>query len=174
MAISAASAALATPEFWNIQVDRCSSSGTINVGDWLVYSGSALCPAYAGGTAYWKASAAGIALESQPTYDNWGRSVSNTALLFARQGVFRVSANFSGNSPLGVGVYPDATGSGLAAPTGATGVAATWQTGAKVFMSGATSVGGSGVAMLIHWYNTGPAGTGQMDILLTPPRPDYY
>src|SRR6185369_112325 len=107
-------------------------------------------------------------------YDPAGRTIQNSGLRFVRMGVLRVSANFSGQPALGVGVYPDATGSGVAAPTGQTGRAATWQTSVKLSNSGATGAGGSGVAQVVGWRGAGNGGTGQMDVLLLPPRPDYY
>lgn len=149
-------------------------SGTVNEGDWLAWSGLSAVATNAGHTAYWKASGIGIALEPNPIYDAAGRTAQNTALLVGVQGVYRVSAGYSGNAARGVGVYPITTGSGVNAPTGLTGVGATWQTGVKLSFSGATGAGGSGVAVLIGWQNNGLAGTGQLDILLSPPRPDYY
>ncbi len=175
MSTSAIQATFDTPSFYDISIGTGSASGVINVGDWLVYSGQGVVPTYAGGLAYWKASAAGVALESNPTYDPGGRAVSATGLRFVRQGMLRVSAAFSGVANLGIGAYPVSTGSGLAAPTGATGLGATWQTGAKQLYSGATGAGGSGVAMLVGLDMTrANAGTGQLDVLLLPPRPDYY
>jgi hypothetical protein len=167
-------AQFATPRFANIQVGRATPSGTVNVGDWLAYSGQSVVATNAGHTAYWKASGVGIALEANPTFDSHGRSVQNTALLFQREGVVRVSAAFSGQPAYGVGLYPVSTGSGVAAPTGLTGVGSTWQTGIKLFMSGATGAGGSGVAQVVEWFAAGNGGTGQVDALLLPPRPDYF
>lgn len=169
-----ATAQYATPRTFDIEVGKAQGTGNINVGDWLAYSGQFVVATNAGHTAYWKASGAGIALESNPVYDPAGRAIPNTALLFGRQGVFRVSAASSGQYNLGLGMYPVSTGSGVNAPTGNTGVGATWQTGAKLLMSGATGAGGSGVVQVVEWFNVGNAGTGQVDVLLTPPRPDYY
>lgn len=174
MAVTGVSAIIDVPETYNIQIGQASASGTINFGDWLVYSGNAVLATNAGGVAYWKASAAGVALESNPTFDMMGRSVSNTALRYARGVVLRVTAAFSGRPALGVGVYPVSTGSGVNSPTGLTGVGATWQTGVKLLMSGATGAGGSGVGYVVAWYNRGNGGTGEMDIVVPVPRPDYY
>lgn len=149
-------------------------TGTVNEGDWLAWSGTVAFATNAGHSAYWKASGIGIALEPNPVYDAAGRSIQNTALLVGAAGVYRVSAAFSGNPARGVGVYPVSTGSGVNAPTGLTGVGATWQTGAKLSFSGATGAGGSGVATVIGWQNNGLAGTGQIDILLAPQHPGYY
>jgi len=174
MAITGISAVLDVPAIHDVAIGTASATGTINVGDWLAYSGQYVVPTNAGQTAYWKASGAGVAIESNPVYDPAGRSVQNSGLRFVRMGVLRVSANFSGQPALGVGVYPDATGSGVAAPTGQTGRAATWQTSVKLSNSGATGAGGSGVAQVVGWRGAGNGGTGQLDVLLLPPRPDYY
>lgn len=176
MAITARQADFDTPSEWNIQVGTGQpiSGSIINVGDWIAYSGQNLFPTNAGHSAYWKASGQGIALESNPTYDNAGRVVQNTAMLFMREGLARVSAGFSGSPALGQGVYPISTGSGVAAPTGQSGVGARWQTSVKLPISGGTGAGGSGVATIIGSRQNGNGGTGELDILLTPPRPDYY
>ena len=177
MSQSGVQAAFSTPVTYNIEIGTGTPSGVINVGDWLCYSGQYIAPTYAGGLAYWKASGAGVALESNSAYDWAGRLVANTALRFVRQGVIRVSGAASGLIGLGNGAYPVSTGSGVAAPTGATGVGATWQTGAKLplALTGNTGAGGSGVAPVVGVDMTkAVAGTGQWDVLLTPSRPDYY
>lgn len=175
MAQSAVKAVFNTPVNYSIEIATGTPSGVVNVGDWLCYSGQYVAPTYAGGLAYWKASAAGVALEANSAYDNAGRLVANTALRFVRQGILRVSGAASGTVALGHGAYPVSTGSGVAAPTGMTGVGATWQTGVKVSLSGSTAVGGSGVATVVGIDMTrSNAGTGEWDILLIAPRPDYY
>lgn len=175
MSQSGIKAVFNTPADADITFATGTPSGVVNVGDWLVYSGQYVCPTYAGGLAYWKASAAGVAIEANSAYDAAGRLVANTALRFVRQGIIRVSAAASGLIPLGLGAYPASTGSGVAAPTGATGVGATWQTGVKVSLSGSTAAGGSGVATVVGLDMTrSNAGTGELDILLIAPRPDYY
>lgn len=182
MAPAGVSAVLDTPRSYDVSIGSgLAAAGTaINVGDWLAYSGSALFPTNAGHTAYWKASGQGIALEGNPTYDSWGRVVTATAIRFLRMGVVRVSGNASGNVALGIGVYPDATGSGVNSVTGLSGKGATWQSGVKTDIQGVGSAGsaagGSGVAFLIGVQQMGAAlsGTGQWDILLMPPSPDYY
>lgn len=152
------------------------SGANINVGDWLAWSGTSLFPTYAGhsNTAYWKASGAGVAAEANPTYDPAGRVVQNTALRFVTNVRIRASAAFSGIPANGVGAYPVGTGSAAFAPTGATGLGATWQTGVKLPISGGTGAGGSGVALVMGWYNKANAGTGQLDLFIPAPRPDYY
>lgn len=175
MAVTANLAIANIPISYAIEIGTGSASGTINPGDWLAYSGQSVVATNASHTAYWKASAAGVALEASPLFDWAGRSIPNSAIRFMRQGVLRVTAAFSGNAALGVGCYPVTTGSGVASPTGFTGVGATWQTGAKQTVSGGTGVGGSGVAILAGISQRGAvAGTGQMEIVLIAPRPDYY
>jgi hypothetical protein len=175
MSQSGVAASFATPSTYDITIGTGTPSGVINVGDWLVYSGQYIAPTYAGGLAYWKASGAGVALESNSAYDWAGRLVANTALRFVREGVIRVSGAASGTVNLGLGAYPVSTGSGVAAPTGNTGVGATWQTGVKLPVSGGTGAGGSGVGYVVGVDMTkANAGTGQWDVLIVPPRPDYY
>lgn len=176
--ITAPQAAFDTPESFAIQIGTGVplSGATINVGDPLAYSGTSIFPTYMGqaSTAYGKASAAGVALDSNPYYDQAGRVIQNTALRFVREGIIRVTAAFSGAPALGLGAYPNATGSGVAAPTGLSGIGATWQTGVKQTVSGGTGVGGSGWASVVGYRANGNGGTGELDLLLTPARPDYY
>jgi hypothetical protein len=175
MSQSGIKATFNTPVNNEIVIGTGSASGLINVGDYLAYSGQGVIPVYAGGAAYWKASGAGVAIEANSAYDNAGRLVANTALRFVRQGIIRVSGAASGVVNLGLGAYPASTGSAVSTPTGNTGVGATWQTGVKVSLSGSTAVGGSGVATVVGVDMTyANAGTGQWDILLIAPRPDYY
>ncbi len=151
------------------------TSNVINPGDWVVLSGSGLAAAE-DAQAYMKSSGLGIALDRNPTYDNAGRSVVNSALLVATRGIFRVSAAFSGEVLNGVLAYPATTGSGVNAPSGVTGLASTWQTAAPVRISAnPTGAPSLGVAQVINSFpELGPAGTGQMDILLRSNLPDYY
>lgn len=177
--VTAPQATFDTPESYNIQIGTGVplSGANVNRGDWLAYSGTSVFPSYAGqgSTAYWKASGAGIALDSNPTYDQAGRVVQNTALRFLREGVFRASAAFSGVPLYGQGVYPVATGSGVAAPTGATGLGATWQTSVRLPISGSMSAGGgSGVGLVVGHRIPAGGFTAQLDILLLAPRPEFY
>lgn len=175
MAITGIPAVLNVPVKAEIFLGTGTPSGTVSVGDWLVYSGQSVAATYAGGLAYWKASAAGIAIENNSAFDAAGRVVINTGLKFVRQGIVRVTAAFSGTPALGIGAYPISTGSGVAAPTGLSGLGSRWQTGAKLPVSGGTGGGGSGVALVVGWDGSrAVAGTGQLDLLLLPPRPDYY
>lgn len=169
MSVTATRAVAATPIQYDIQIDHGSAIGTINVGDLLIYSGQGVQATALGAPT---PSAAGIALEASPVYDSYGRSVSNTALRFVRQGVVRVSASFSGAIPLGTPCFSDATGSAVGGVTGLTGVGATWTTAAPVANS--ANALGTAVGRVVAWYNYGPAGTGQMDVLIGPGVNQYY
>ena len=181
MAVTAAGMVYDTPETYNIAVGTASATGKTNVGDWLEYSGVFVFPS-SGFTLQNKASGAGIALQSNPTYDSYGNIVTASALLYARQGVFRVSAESGAVKwALGQPVWPSGTGSGLAAPTGRTGSWALWAQCPKsqiatagVAPTGAAIIHGSAVAYVVG-FNSGLGGnTATLDILLMPPRPDYF
>lgn len=153
------------------------ASGTaleINPGDYVAWSGQYGIAVH-DGVAYWKASGIGIALERNPVTDRAGRVVVNSALLVGRGGTYRVSAGFSGQPNLGVLAYPDMTGSGVNVPSGATGLGAVWNTATPVSVSGGTAAAPvKGVAQVVGWEDTGPAGTGQLDITLWDRNADYY
>ena len=177
MATTGKVAAFDVPSQYDGLIRTASASGAVNAGDWLAYSGNAVFATNAAHSAIWKASAAGIALESNPQYDGHGRLVTATALRYAvpDNTIIRVTAAFSGTPALGIGAYPASTGSAVAGVTGVTGVGATWQTGVKLNTSGATGAGGSGVGIVVGWDMTNAvAGTGQLDILLPPVRADYF
>lgn len=167
--VSGITALAGTPKSWDIEIGTANASGVVNVGDFVAYSGSAVF-ATTGHTFANKASAAGIALESNPQYDSFGNIVTATALKYARQGIFRVSGG-SGAAAwcLGQPVYPSATGSGVAAPTGLTGLGALWTQTTK---TGAGSGFSTGIAIVVGFVDT-LANSAQLDILLTPPAPDY-
>lgn len=150
------------------------TGNVINPGDWVIWSGNYLAAAE-DAQAYWKVSGAGIAMGKNPMHDEAGRTITNTALLIVTHGIFRVSAAFSGQPLYGVIARPATTGSGVNAPSGVTGVAATWVTAVPGSVSGGTAANvGQGVAQVINWINSGPAGTGQMDIRVWPRNADYY
>lgn len=152
-------------------------SGTaheVSPGDYVSFSGQYVIASH-DSVAYWKASGLGIAVDRNPKYDEYGNQIINSALVVATHGVFRVSANFSGQPNLGVVAYPDMTGSGVNAPTGVTGLGAVWNTGTPVTVSGGTAAAPvKGVGQVVGWYNSGPAGTGQLDIRVWPRNADYY
>jgi hypothetical protein len=158
-----------------IEVDASGTALEVNPGDYLARSGQYAIAVH-DGVAYWKASGIGVALERNPARDWAGRSIVNTALLVVRGGVtMRVSANFSGQPNLGVLAYPDMTGSGVNAASGATGLGAVWNTATPVTVSGATAAAPvKGVAQVVGWENSGPAGTGQLDIYIYDRNADYY
>lgn len=144
----------------------------INPNDYVAHSGKYIIAVH-DAVAYWKASGIGIAMDRNPAYDPAGRQVVNSGLLIARRGVFRVSANFSGEPNGGVLAFPDMTGSGVNAPSGATGLGSVWNTAVPVSVSGATAAAPvKAVAQVINWYGPGP--TGQMDIALWDRNADYY
>ena len=156
------------------------ASGTaliINPGDYVGASGFWIA-AMEDAQAYHKASGLGIALTRNPAYDNAGRQVVNSAVVIATHGVFRVSASFSGQVLNGVLAYPVTTGSAVNAPTGLTGVGATWNTANPVSVSGGTAAAAAGVLgvaqVLASYPALGLGGTGQMDIRLWPRNADVY
>jgi len=154
----------------------------INPGDYVAFSGQHAI-AVNTGIASWKVSGGGIALDRNPAYDWAGRQVGKSALLVATRGLFRVSANFSGQPLMGLLAGPVTTGSAVGAPSGVTGVGATWNTATPVACSSLAASGRASanpdptvpaVAQVVGWYNSGPAGTGQLDISLWPRNADYY
>lgn len=146
----------------------------VNPGDYVAYSGSAVVAAPTA-LSYWKVSGVGIALDRNPAYDNAGRAVVNSGILIARRGIFRVSAAHSGQPNLGVIAAMKTSGSGVNAASGVTGVGATWITATPGFVSGGTAQAAIlGVAQVVGWHNSGPAGTGQLDISLWDRNADYY
>jgi len=180
MTVTAQNAASGTPVVADDQYIVMPASGTaliINPGDWVGASGFWIA-AMEDAQAYWKASGLGVAMSRNPAYDWAGRQVVNSAVIIATRGIFRVSAAFSGQVLNGVLAYPVTTGSAVNAPTGLTGVGATWNTANPVPMSGSTAapVGGLlGVAQVLASYPAlGLGGTGQMDIRLWPRNADNF
>ena len=169
MAVTGISAVRAIPYTFDISLGTASATGTINVRDPVRFSGNFLIATKVDSSGL-KASAAGLALQSNPTYDSHGRVVTATALQYIRQGMIRVSGG-SAAWLLGSPAYPDATGSGVAAPTGATGVGATWAIAPKAATSGSTFATGIATVVGVHPKS---AGTAELDILLMPQRPDYW
>lgn len=178
MTVSAKAAVFNTPMVSDdtyVTGNACTTENAINPGDWVVLSGTGIAAAE-DAQAYFKSSGLGIALDRNPAYDWAGRAVVNSGLLVATRGVFRVSAAFSGRVLNGVHAYPVTTGSGVNAPTGLTGLAATWQTGVpRQISANPTGAPALGVAQVIASYpELGPAGTGQMDVLIRSHLADYY
>lgn len=162
----------------DIRYAQASGTGTINPGDWLAYSGQFVLAQFSGaapGTAYWKTSGAGVAIDANPLRDQFGNSVQNSAMRILVEGVHVASANFSGQPTLGLGAYPDATGSGVGNPTGNTGVGATWQT-AQVrnnsALSGTANAQQAPVATIIGSRNFSNAGTGELILRVQALAPD--
>jgi hypothetical protein len=96
-------------------------------------------------------------------------------------GVYRVSAESGAAAwTLGQPVWPSGTGSGIAAPTGVTGVGALWAQAVKVAHGTAFSAGSAvsithatGIAIIVGFTAKGD-NSAELDILLMPPRPDYF
>lgn len=164
--------------FWSDdRVIPVSASGfsTANAGDWMLYSAQwaiAATPATIGSPAY-RVSAAGIALENNPTFDPLGRAINNSGLTVLRAGYFRVTASASATArtiPMGAYAYPSTTGSGIIGQTGATGVGVLWVTAPPVGISAAigalTATIASGVAVVVNHPVGGDAGLGQIDIVV--------
>ena len=177
MTVSAQFAPLAAPFADDLYVvgNANATTNIINPGDWVVLSGSGIAAAE-DAQGWMKASGLGIAMDRNPAYDWAGRAVVNSALLVVTRGQFRVSASFSGKVLVGNLAYPVTTGSGVQASTGLTGVASTWNTAAPTRISAnPTGAPSLGVAQVLASYpELGPAGTGQMDILLRSTLPDYF
>ena len=177
-AVVAPSAFFGVPETYDIKLGTASATGQINVGDWLLFSGSYV---YAGSsyTPANKASGAGVALQSNPTYDSRGAVVTATGLIYLREGIIRVSA-YTGTFQLGTPVWPSATGSGIAAPTGKSGVGAIWAAAAKVSINTANAAGtgaeiafATGIATVVG-RGTLTNGSAEIDVLIRPVSTDYY
>lgn len=178
MAVTAPPVTRGIPIYDAVPYTEGNASGTaleVNPGDYVAWSGQYIIAVH-DGVAYWKASGIGVALERNPAIDRAGRYVVNSAVLIHRGGAtFRVSAAFSGQPNLGVLAYPDMTGSGVNGPSGLTGLGAVWNTATPVSVSGGTAAAPvKAVGQVVGWENTGPAGTGQLDVYIWDRNADYY
>lgn len=175
MAVTPQSAVMGLPVSFDVSIITASAGNVINAGDWVAYSGQRVVATNSGHTAYWKTSGAGIALDSNSAYDRFGNLVQNSAIkVLVGPAVIFVSANFSGVPTLGLGAYPDATGSGVAAPTGNTGLGATWNTAQVIngsAYSGTANAQRAPVATIIGVRMNGNQ-TGQLMLRLMPLEPD--
>lgn len=169
MSVTAISAVPDLPFKTNISIITAQGTGTINAGDWVAYSGHRVVACSSATiTAYWKASGAGVALESSPVYDQAGRTAINTGLKILTQGIIRVSGAQSGSALLGLLAFPVTTGSGVAAPTGLTGLGATWTAVEPVAISSnPTGQIASPVGKIIG-VNMAGGQTAQLDVLIAP------
>ena len=157
-----------------------SATAKINVGDWLEYAGALVFASSGFGPAN-KASGAGIALESNPQYDSYGNVVTASALKYGVAGIYRVSgASGAAAWTLGQPVWASSTGSGVAAPTGVTGIGALWAQAVKVSLNTANQAGtaaqiafATGHAIVVG-FTAVAHNSAELDILLMPARPDYY
>jgi len=172
MATTAVNAILA-PVLFDDAVIPVSASGlasTATRGDWMIASAQWAIPALNStiGSPAYKVSAAGVALEFNPTFTPLGNAANNSGLSVLTRGVLRVTATASGTArtiPLGSFAYPASTGSGIVGQTGATGVGAMWATAAPQGISAnPTGAIASGVAIVINHPVGGDSGVGQIDI----------
>jgi hypothetical protein len=144
---------------------------TATIGDWMAFSAQWAMPAAPGfiGSPAYKVSAAGVAMENNPTFDTLGRAINNTAFLVLRRGVLRVSATASATArtiPMGAHCYPGNTGSGIVGQTAATGAPVCWVTAPAVGISAnPTGAIASGVGIVINHPIGGDSGLGQIDVL---------
>jgi len=170
MSVTAISGVPAIPWKSDISIITAQATGTINAGDWVFYSGHRVLAGYAGlaSTAYDKASGAGVALEGSPVYDQFGNTAINTGLRILTQGILRVSGAQSGSGTLGLLAYPTTSGSGVAAPTGVTGVGAVWTAIAPVLISSNPTGQAAAARGKIVGVNMAGGQTGQLDILIMP------
>lgn len=176
MSVTAVSAVPALPFKTNISIITAQATGTINAGDWVFYSGHRVLAGFAGlaSTAYDLASGAGVALESSPVYDQAGRTAINTGLKILVQGIIRVSGAQSGSATLGLLAYPNATGSGVAAPTGKSGLGAVWTAIAPVAISSNPTGQIAAARGKVIGVNMAGGQTAQLDVMLSPGIWGYY
>lgn len=162
-----------SPYLYDDAVIPGSASGVavITKGDWGIWSASWVIAAHDAtiGSPAYRTSAAGVALENNPSYDSQGVAINNSGLTFARRGIFRFSGANSataGTIPVGSYVYPDTTASGIVGQTGRTGVGPLWATAAPVGISAsiATAEIASGIGILINQVNGGDATAIQYDV----------
>jgi len=144
---------------------------TATIGDWMAFSAQwamPATPAFIGSPAY-KVSAAGVAMENNPTFDQFGRAINNSGFMVLRRGVLRVTASASGTArtiPMGAHCYPASTASGIVGQTGLTGVGPQWLTAPPQGISAnPTGAIASGVAIVINHPIGGDSGIGQIDVL---------
>ena len=147
-------------------------SGRINPGDWVAFSGQYVIATNQGNKTWWRHSGLGVAIEGSPGFDRYGNVVTAESILVRKGGRFLVSAAFSGRPALGIPIYPVATGSAVGFPTGISGMASTWQTASLQPGSGAVNRAPSGVAMVVGARNFSNAGTGEIEIDISPLPPD--
>ena len=148
------------PYLYDDAVIPVSASGLvlINPGDWVIYSARWAIPAddaTIGSPAY-RTSAAGVALEYNPTVNSRGTWINNSGLPVLTRGVIRVSAGHSGTAgtlPMGSYCFPQSSASGTrghtGGATGATGQGPMWATAAPVAASGTGQNRPSGVGIVI-------------------------
>lgn len=167
-----ATAILGNPQLFgddSVTYGSASALAVITKGDWLVYSGQQVTNIFVAGQH--QNSAAGVALDHSPKYDELGRAINNSAIPILRRGILRVSASGSGSAltiPLGAAAYQASTASGIVGQTGATGVGPQWITAPRVGISAAigalTATVPSGVGYVLRHPVGGDSGLGQIDV----------
>lgn len=176
MATTAQNARL-NPYLFDDAIIPVSASGvgavTATIGDLMIASAQWAIPATPATIASpaYKVSALGIAMENNPTFDNLGRAINNSAFTVLRRGVLRVSATASGTArtiPIGSHCYPGTTASGivLGSLSLATGVGQVWVTAPPQGISAnPTGALASGLGIVINHPIGGDSGIGQIDVL---------
>lgn len=146
------------------------SNTIISKGDWVQFSGGFVVGLNTQATPAYRLSGIGVAMESNPEYDELGVARANTALPILTHGILRTSggtaASLTGAPGLGAAVFPATTASGFVGTTGATGVGAIWQTAARMQISAnPTGAVASGVGKLINIFKAGDITAAQWDVL---------
>lgn len=152
--------------------DTVTPNNTAHEGDWMVFSGSGVRPGGNPPTAYYRASAVGIALDNNPKWTPDGSGYHNTALPIAWMGVFRVTGQ--GSATAGMNCWPILNGSGIVGQTGRTGEHSVWTAAYETLgasgLAGATGWSAfvqSGVARIVRVVTR--AVSGVWDIEVMPP-----
>ena len=161
-------AILGNPALWEEdKIIYVSAHGTtaITKGDWVQFSGQVGSWLNKDASPAYRTSGVGVALANNPIYDELGRALNNSALPVLRRGIIRVSGGNSGTPPLGAGVYPATTASGIVGQTGATGVGPVWVTAPRQGISAnPTGAIASAVGVVIRVQAAGDATAAQWDV----------
>lgn len=161
-------AILGNPNLFSDEIIAGSASGVgiITPGDWVQWSGQCIVGLNTQASPAYRISGIGIALGSNPVYDELGRALNNSALPVLSHGVVRVSGGNSGTVPLGAAAYPHSTASGIVGATGATGIGPLWLTAPRQSISAnPTGALASGVGKVVKVVKPGDATAAQLDIM---------
>ena len=176
-------AILGNPRLFDDEILYGSANGTtiISKGDWVQFSGGVIVGLNTQASPAYRLSGIGVALDSNPKYDELGRAINNSAMPVLTHGLLRVSggsaASLTGAPGLGAAVYPATTASGFVGTTGATGVGGVWLTAPRQAISAnPTGAVASGVAKLVNIFKAGDITAAQWDILFDARNlaVDYY